>query len=103
VRHLAGLVPLERRVQIFGKTNVVVLWALLALKNSPSLQRRSVGNKARLRPGTSFGAAVFVLRLATNEDWRERRGSNAPAFPRFPAEKRTQTTASQRDFLQKVN
>jgi hypothetical protein len=37
------------------------------------------------------------------KEWRERRGSNAPAFPRFPAEKRTQTAASQRDFLQKVN
>jgi hypothetical protein len=35
--------------------------------------------------------------------WRERRGSNAPAKPHFPAEKLTQTRASQRDSLLPVN
>lgn len=35
--------------------------------------------------------------------WRERRGSNAPANPRFPAEKLTQTKASQRDSSFGVN
>jgi hypothetical protein len=45
-----------------------------------------------------------VKRLdSQGKEWRERRGSNAPAFLRFAQENVAQTTASQRHYLLSVN